>query len=276
MKKRNQVIKNQLELARFEISKDIESFWNQYAEEERITYAEARKRASKMDVEAFSSKAKEYVKKRDFTSKANKDLKMYNLKMRINRLQLLQNEIELEIAKMGDLAAEEMYKWFRTNIQTEYRRQSGILGESINLTNSQIEALIYRSHEYADFMDVWDNHREILNTELNRILRQALISGKNPKVFIRDVRGAFDATYSQAKRLLVTETTNLQTFVQADCIKKAGYDRFEFVPESSACPVCLSKRGKSYLLQELQRGYNAPPIHPNCRCSIIPFVESEV
>ena len=52
----------------------------------KITRSEAMKRACEMDVKAFYRKAKKYVKEKDFSPTANKELKLYNLTMRVNRL----------------------------------------------------------------------------------------------------------------------------------------------------------------------------------------------
>ena len=54
-----------------QIQKEIDSFYAKYASKEGITIAEAKKRASKLDMEEFSRKAKKYVEEKNFSKQAN-------------------------------------------------------------------------------------------------------------------------------------------------------------------------------------------------------------
>ncbi|MDN6626614.1 MAG: phage head morphogenesis protein, partial [Pisciglobus halotolerans] len=71
------------------VSKEIDSFLMNYAGREQISMDEARKRVAKFDVEAYKSKAKKYVEEKNFSPRANEELRLYNVKMKMNRLQLL-------------------------------------------------------------------------------------------------------------------------------------------------------------------------------------------
>ena len=61
-----------------EIEKEINSFFEKYAAKEGITMAEAKKRASTIDIEAYMRKAAKYVKEKDFSDQANKEMLLYN------------------------------------------------------------------------------------------------------------------------------------------------------------------------------------------------------
>ena len=69
--------------------KEIDSFYGKYAAKEGITLAEAKKRVSQLDIAAYERKAKRYVKDKDFSDKANEEMRLYNATMKINRLELL-------------------------------------------------------------------------------------------------------------------------------------------------------------------------------------------
>lgn len=49
-----------------------------------------------MDIKTFAEKAKRYVENRDFSDQANAELRLYNLKMRISRIELKKREFEAE------------------------------------------------------------------------------------------------------------------------------------------------------------------------------------
>lgn len=81
----------------YDAQKEIESFYGRYASKECITINEAKKRVSRMDVEAFSKTAKRMVETKDFSPQANAALRLYNLTMKVNRLELLKARIGLRL-----------------------------------------------------------------------------------------------------------------------------------------------------------------------------------
>ena len=62
-----------------EIQKEIDGFYARYARKEGITIADAKKKVSKVDIEAYERKAKKYVKEKNFSEQANAEMRLYNL-----------------------------------------------------------------------------------------------------------------------------------------------------------------------------------------------------
>ena len=69
-----------------EINKEINGFYARYAKKEKITMAEAKRRADQLDIKAYERKAKKYVATKDFSDQANEEMRIYNLTMKVNRL----------------------------------------------------------------------------------------------------------------------------------------------------------------------------------------------
>src|SRR5690625_4595029 len=82
--------------AQEEITKEMNAFYGRYASKEGITVEDARKRVAKIDIEKYKRKAKKYVKEKNFTDRANEEMRLYNVTMRINRHEMLKRNIELE------------------------------------------------------------------------------------------------------------------------------------------------------------------------------------
>ena len=95
-----------------QVQKEINGFYTKYAKKEGITLAEAKKRVSKLDIEAYERKAAKYVKEKDFSEQANKEMRLYNATMKINRLEMLKANIGLELVGGFD----EMQKYFDTKL----------------------------------------------------------------------------------------------------------------------------------------------------------------
>ena len=50
---------------------------------------------------------------------------------------------------------------------------------------------------------------------------------------------------------------------------------YEFIATTNCCPICDALDGKHFKVKDLVAGENAPPMHPNCRCSAAPWVDEE-
>lgn len=260
------------------IEADINRNFVRYAKDGKMTMADAMKLADKMDVVRFADKAKQYVQNMDTSPQANADLKLYNLKMRVSRLQLLKMEINLEIDNLTGKLNDEAYKHLRKVALDEYRRQAGILGQSLRFDDKKVKSLVNASYKlgngYVTFSNnVWHN-TEALKSKLGSVLNSAILQGKNPNQYISEFKKIFDAQPYQVGRLLITETARVQGDVQLDSYKQGGIEWYDISFESGACRICRrAASGGPYRHDRAVVGYNMYPFHPNCLCSIMPAEE---
>ncbi|WP_245796929.1 minor capsid protein [Hornefia porci] len=107
-----------------------------------------------------------------------------------------------------------------------------------------------------------------LKSELDKQLQQGLIAGKHPQVLARDIRKAFNVSRSDAERLMRTELARVQTDAQMRSFEENGFEWYMFLSlGSGACEVCRALNGKKFKVKDMLISENAPPMHPNCRCS---------
>ena len=105
--------------------KEIDAFYGRYADKEQITLAEAKRRVSKLDIAAYQRKAKRYVADKDFGKQANEEMRLYNLTMKVNRLEMLKANIGLELVAGHDEQEQFMSKILRGRTEEELQRQAG-------------------------------------------------------------------------------------------------------------------------------------------------------
>lgn len=255
------------------MQREIDVFYGRYAGKEGISIAEARRRVSRHDVEAFSSKAARYVKELNFTPRANEELRLYNVTMRINRLELLKKHVELELIAAGSEAERFLHDRFTAGARAEYERQAGILGMTVNQNAKDLERLVNADFMGAKWSDrIWVD-QQALKSELDKLLNQGILQGRNPTVLARELRKKFDVTINNSVRLMKTELARIQQVAFEDSMKQAGIDQYRYVAEPGACIICAPLNDQVFPLSEAQPGLNIFPMHPNCRCSTIPFVD---
>lgn len=258
-----------------ECKRSINNFYAKYASENGITMAEAKKRASKLDIEEYARKAAKYVKTKDFTKEANDAMKIYNLTMKVNRLELLKADLGLELAKGHSKIYQLFYKALKKRSIDEFKRQSGILGKTVQNNTKLANSIVNASFHNATFSDrIW-MHQDLLKNDLNKLLQIGLIQGKNPKTLATELRKRFNVKQSDAERLMQTELARVQTDAQKKSYIENGFDEYEYIAcgSSDVCDTCKLMDGKVFKVKDMMPGLNAPPMHPRCHCSTAPHID---
>ena len=258
-----------------EIEKEINGFYGKYAKKEGITIAEARKRAAKADIEALGRKAAKYVKEKNFSQRANEEMRLYNLTMKVNRLELLKAQIGLEMAAGFD----ELQKYYEEILTdravSEFERQAGILGKTIQNNAKAANAIVNASFHNATYSDrIW-MYQDMLKNELSSLLQTGLIQGQNPRRLATHLRKRFGVSQSNAERLMITELSRVQAEAQKQSFERNGFEEYTFLALGNACPICKGLDGKHFKVAKMMPGTNAYPMHPRCRCSISAYEDSE-
>lgn len=253
-----------------ELEKEIRAFEQRYADKNGLSLSEVKARVDEMDVRAFEEKAKKYVAEKDFSAKANSELELYNLKMKINRLELLQYQLDLEMVALGDAEHKLTERFLNDEYVKEIENQSGLLGQSV-LSAKQVtqtaQAVLNTSFKGATWSyRIWQR-QDALREIVARITEDYLLKGKNPTAMIATIIKEFGVSASEAKRLAVTEGARVATEAQRQSYKSNGYEEYEYIAEPSACPHCAALSGKIYKVKDMMPGENAAPMHPHCHCS---------
>lgn len=260
-----------------EIQKEIDSFYAKYAKDENITMAEAKKRASKLDIEAYARKAKKYVQEKNFSKQANEEMKLYNLTMKVNRLELLKANIALALVSGHDDLDKYMNKLLENRASDELKRQAGILGDTIVNNAEMAHSIVNASFHNATYSDrIW-MHQDLLKHDLDKLLAIGLIQGRNPNELARELRKKINVKISDAQRLMRTELARVQIDAQMRQYRANDIDEFEYIAcgLGDVCDTCLSLDGKIFKVKNMQAGENAPPMHPNCHCSTAPHMDDK-
>lgn len=274
--------------------KEIDAFFGKYADAEGITLADAKKRVSQLDIEAYERKAKKYVEAASqdrantgktnkrafyFSKRANEEMRLYNLTMKVNRLEMLKANIGLELIKGHAELEAFMSEILQGRTEAELKRQAGILGETIIGNAKLADTIVNASFKNATFSDrLWMYHDQ-MKADLSKLLQSGMIQGKNSRQLAKDLRkyyygpeylknGKKGAVYN-TERLMRTELARVQTEAQKQAYIKEGTEEYKFMALGDACDICMAINGKSFKVKDMMPGENAPPLHPHCRCTTV-------
>ena len=123
---------------------------------------------------------------------------------------------------------------------------------------------------------IWRN-TDHLAQMLEDEIEAAFLSGKSVRRMANVIMDRFGVGYRAAECLMRTETSYVQNQTAAQSYRDAGCTEYEILTASDrrTCSRCAAQNGKRYPFTAMQPGENAPPFHPNCRCTILPVVGEE-
>ena len=222
------------------IEKEIDSFYQRYADKEKIDLTEARKRTSELDVSAYQKKAKELVAKADklrasgkvvtkadFTHKENAEMSLYNLMMKVNRLELLQYNIDLAMQELAEDEYKLHEKFLHDGFEQEKAFRASIMADTV--PNPKAIGDIAKATLNANFKgaswskSIWDRQDKLRKVVAQEVY-QAIVRGQNGLTIARNLRKNFDVNNSYAKRLAITEHARVQMEVAKQSMLKNGFE----------------------------------------------------
>ena len=263
-----------------DIQRQIDSEIMRFADKENVSMAKAKKIISKTDVEWYQDRAKRYSEQNNFSPKANKEMRRFNVTMRTSRLELLQARINLDTVMLAWEEEQLTAKYITEEVIKEHIRQAGILGLTVP-SRSQLEtlakAVLLSDVSGATFSDrIWANQNELRNN-INQTIERALIRGEHPRKAVASIKRLVRDDYGKAKsaadRILVTESARGQIIAQRESYKASGIEEYIYLAEPSACDVCSELDDKVFKVKDMVIGVNAPFMHPWCKCSTAAYSE---
>lgn len=117
---------------------------------------------------------------------------------------------------------------------------------------------------------VWDNVNDLVET-LNEGLINCVITGQKTSQLKKVLQERFGVSYSRADSVARTEMSHIQNTAAQQRYKDYGIQEYEVWADKDErlCEICGKLHKKRFSM-----GSQIPvPVHPRCRCSIIPVVE---
>lgn len=118
-----------------------------------------------------------------------------------------------------------------------------------------------------------------MGQQMNRILADAISQGLGAETVAQQMTESIEGIgYNRALTIARTELINAHAEGQLDSFERLGVKRLGLMAEwltagdNRVCPACSTKEGKVFAVEEAR---GLIPLHPNCRCSWIPYVKTE-
>lgn len=255
------------------VQKEVYAFYVKYAKDNNLSLQEAKQRLMREDLSDYRKNAKKYFKQ----AKDNKDpelLKRLNEQYKagkVTRLEALLLDIAYQLGKMSKGLHQSFESYLKEVAKYAYRKVA--FGNSASTLNiPALKKLIetpFNGKNYSK--SIWGNVDD-LAIELKKTLQQGFIRGTGPADMARELRKKFNVARSRAEAIVRTDGTNIINNATIKRYQEAGLTKYEFLAhiDDRTTITCENLNGKIFNIKDYQPGENAPPMHVNCRSTIVP------
>lgn len=260
-----------LEESSLEIEERILLFYQKYAQDNNISYADAQKRVCKQDLTDYVKRAKKYRTGEDISQEALNRLNAQYLTSKVSALELLKAEIDFLLIQLANSQNLNFDAYLKTVAKDTYAKiTKGIIQSTFD--ERELSAILSYEWSGASFSSrIWMNRDKLVQV-LKQELTRGIIRGDNPRILANIMRKRIKSTKANIERLVRTETTFIANATIKQGYSDEGITKYEFSAhlDDRTSKICKDMNKEEFNLKDFQPGVNAPPMHPNCRSRIVP------
>lgn len=280
-------MQKQFRRAAANIRRDIDLWYERLAENNDVSYAEAKKLLKAGELEEFKWSVEDYIKagrENAIDERWMKELENASARFHISYLEAM----KLQIQQHAEVLSAQFEKGMGEYLQEEYAGQfyrtafeiskgTGVGFNLARLDERRIDMLIKKpwAQDGKIFSDrIWSN-KEKLITNLHTELTQCIIRGEPPRLAAERLAKKMNVSKAQAGTLIMTESAAIASASQRECFKELGMEQYEFdaTLDGSTCKTCQGMDTKVFQMAQFEVGVTAPPVHPRCRCCVLPHFD---
>lgn len=264
--------------AKREIESVINDFYIRYADNNGVSFTKAQQLLDKQEI----GELKDYIKQ-VYASMGTRDVNVLNksIKARITRYEALEKQIQAILYNLYDIQyknsginkLKEIYKNSYYNTLYNIDVFNGFHTEFSILNIRDIEALIDYPFNGANYSNRLWKQKDHMITKLKENITTMLVQGKNPKTLSNDFAKIFKTKEFEAYRLLHTESSFIIEQGTLAAYKEDGVKEYQILAtlDMKTSDICREQDSKVYEIDKYVTGDTAPPFHPFCRTTTVPY-----
>lgn len=121
---------------------------------------------------------------------------------------------------------------------------------------------------------IW-GHKAELAQSIQTGIEECVGKGLAKDKVVKDIQTRFGVSYNQADRIVRTELSAVQNQAAKQGYKNAGFTHYRILAaiDERTSEICQEMDGEVFSFDDAKIGVNMPPLHPNCRSTIIAVKE---
>lgn len=268
------------------LRKEVLDWYYRYAAENEISLADARRELNARELKAFQLTLKDYIelaKKKNLPPEYIKMLDKASIRARLDRSQELYIKTARyveELAKSQNLNMRNLLanvyedSVYKTAYETQKLR--GEFSTFREVAKRDIETAISKpwATDGKDFSTrIWENKAQLINTLQTEMTRSFMI-GEGATPLINRIQKRFNVSFSNARRLVETETAYVQEKGMLDTYEALDVEQYQIlaVLDMKTSDICQHLDKKVFDKKDAKPGITTPPFHCYCRSTTIPYI----
>ena len=270
-----------------QIGKEISNLFYKYANENDLSYSDAKKYLNSSEFREFKRDLKSYIKLIETTGDEELLLELNTLatKSRISRLEEMFYQCSKYINEVYENTNKRLTVAYSSTIKDNYYQTIFDTHKSIGvgvsfsyIDNDMIKEILafpWSGRHYSQ--NLWINRTKLKNAMVQE-LTQMIIQGKGVKETSKALSKRLDADYKNCVRLIHTEHSYFMGEATAKADEELEVEMYQYSSalDKRTCSDCGKWDGEIIKLSERVVGYNASPLHPYCRCTELPYIEDNL
>ncbi len=279
-----QKMQEQYETAKENIQKEIDKFYKEFAINNQIQLSEAKRILNNNELKEFKTTLRQYEKmiENDIEGKLKGKIVNISIKQRITRLQSLQAKIDIILDQLQNNSNVEINNTFFETLENTYykniyevEKNEHIHTDFTLMNEKTTDSILTYNWSGVTYSDrIWRNQIE-LRQKLKDSLNKNFIQGNSIRELAAEISKAIDTDYKNCVRLMRTEVNYINNKASIQAYKEKGIKQYIFVAvlDLRTSKICSEMDGEIINIDDLVVGVNCPPLHPNCRSTVIPYIE---
>ena len=270
-----------------EIGKEISNLFYKYANENNLSYSDAKKYLNSSEFREFKRDLKSYMKLIEETGDEELLLELNTLAMksRISRLEEMFYQCGKYINEVYENTNKRLTVAYSSTIKDNYYQTIFDIHKSIGvgvsfsyIDNDMIKEILafpWSGRSYSQ--NLWINRTKLKNAMVQE-LTQMIIQGKGVKETSKALSKRLEADYKNCLRLIHTEHSYFMSEATAKAYEELEVEYYQYSSalDKRTCESCGALDGEIFKLVDRTVGVNASPLHPLCRCTELPYVEDNI
>lgn len=261
------------------IEKEVNDFMMKYAVDHKLDYATVTQMLTPIDLAEYNEKIQElHAMYRDTKSEYIKiEIERLKARSKITRLRALQDAINVELCKVTHEYQMTLEDTLIGLFSDQYAKACELMGVMApGIPREAVKTIIEYPYAGKMFSDrIWDN-KDALVKYIQQDLTVGIIRGDSIQKMARQLKKDLKVLYYQAERLVRTETNYAMNQAHLKGYKDSGVvEKYEFLAahDKRTSKLCRDLDGEMFELSKAVVGENYPPMHPNCRSTVVPVLE---
>ncbi len=258
-----------------QLETEINAMFQKYAKDNRLTEAEASRLLTGEEYKRWRKSMDGYLKEAEGNSKTLLELNTLSAKSRISRKeQMLASIYQSMMTLSGDVETrltDLLGDMFQTNYYRGCYDIQSIAGVGFNIAKVD-EGMLKRilGHPWSGknySQALWEN-TDKLAALAKREITIGFMSGSSVQKMAKEINDIMGKGKYAAERLVRTECSYFSNQGELQSYRDLGITEYIFL--GGGCDICQQLGDRSFPISEAEPGLNMPPMHPHCKCTIIP------